>query len=78
MAETGGNTNLCLRPGPELPRASLSHSHEDASSPKQYPKEFIEQAVCLVNESLGDHMEEWGMIQKVFPEPSENRSARES
>ena len=33
--------------------------------PKQYPRDFRERAVRLVNESLGDHETEWATIQRV-------------
>lgn len=33
--------------------------------PKQYPRDFRERAIRLVNESLGDHETEWATIQRV-------------
>ena len=33
--------------------------------PKQYPRDFRERAVRLVNESVGDHETEWATIQRV-------------
>lgn len=33
--------------------------------PKQYPRDFRERAIRLVNESAGDHEREWATIQRV-------------
>jgi transposase len=33
--------------------------------PKQYPRDFSERAVRLVNQSAGDHETEWATIQRV-------------